>query len=402
MNFSLQMLAVLHTIYEFRLLPPGAETSMFSGIETTSRLTVSPDGWNPGDRRKLNESAVQKRAQKHLPPDFTVTRQSWNGCKGATKGKKIIWYGIKCAIEGLDPLPQHLEIEEEIISFGGGEVLGEANKRLREEIKKNKADISRLKDGRKEFENNFKNRAYTLQFIDGELLSELEDYKKIYEEAHLKLANEEKLRQKLDFENKKLRSEVNDLNEKTQNIGVTKQSEAKCFPPINLSPKIENISRDSENLMHEYYQLRDNAWDTLVTQARGKTPDYIFFVFHNFNIDIESFIETQLKAILPAMSINYVFACHQQHQARRKRMFLVASDLCRRQVFVHYIIGAPPPSNVTNIKPNNRHVIEDLHKQISIDLNSCRPKIDPFNPVREGFHQAWIVRTGNNAQSQTC
>ena len=396
MSFSPQMLAVMQTIFEFRHLPPGSENSLPKDGGLPERLPDAPEGWNPGDKRKLNESAVERRAQRILKPNQkTVRRQSWIGCGNDTQGQKVIWHRIKRAIEGQEALPGHDEIEEQIASFGGEDILREIIKRLRQEIEEKEAEIFKLKDGRRQFEENFRNRAYTEQFIKGELLSEFNDYKKTYEAAQLKLANEENLRQKLELQNANLRQEVRILKTMAKNVGMTETSSATRKNLVNHSPKLTGLSKDSQTPMLDYYRLRDEAWDALIGKAGGNAPDYIFFVFHNFNIDVEAFIESKLNPIVPAGAINFVFACHQPNIGRRKSMSAEAKYLCKMQPVAYYVLGSPPPSNVTDIRTGSRDVREELHKQVSHDLLSRRPKIDSFNPVREGFQVVRIERVDN-------
>lgn len=394
MNFSQQMLAVMHVIYIFRQYPPGSDDA----LRTKKQLRPLPDPperWSRGDLRNLNESAVQDRAREELKDKgLTVSRQSWLGCEKATKGKKVIWHGIKRAMDGFDPLPEHIEIEEQIKCFGktgDPAALKEENERLRAEMEKRDRAIRELEDGRRHFEEEFKNRAYTRQFIDGELLEELDHFRELFEASKAKLENEEQLRAKVDLANTRLRAEVEDLKAKAKGIGLVRLSEGKCKPPINLSPNLKDMLKSSKDPMRDYYDLRDEAWDELVDKAGKNNPDYLFLVFHKFNIEVQSFIGSKISPVIPASTSSIVFACYQPIESRRKTMYNKSRDLSKFPPIV-FLVEGMMNTKVTDINAENRDLFEILHEQVCKESQGLKPKVQPSNPVREGYRQVWIER----------
>ena len=399
MNFTQQMLTVMEVIHIFRQYPAGSDDALRT-IERLKPLPDAPKGWRRGDRRPLIELAVEERAQAMLAAKgLTVTRQSWHGCEGATKGRKVIWHGIKRAMEGLDPLPEHAEIEKQIEWFGTTDepsALKEMVERLGEELIDKKRIIAELKDGRKQFEEEFKIKAYTEQYVYGELLEELVDFRKNYETAQAKLASAEKLRQGLDLANRRLREQVAELKTRAEGIGLAINSGAKPTPPIDHSPTIASIKKDSQSPMRDYYDLRDAAWDNLLTSAKNDAPDYVFLVFHKFNIDVQHFIISKLSPLLPAGATNVVFACYQPNASFRKSMFGEISKLSKMTPIVYVVEGTPAPeSNVTPIKAEKKDIRIKLHMQVVEESTGNRPAVEPFNPVREGFRQVWIERVND-------
>ena len=84
MHFSNQMMAVLQVIWGLRQGPPGSENRSRKGTTNFKKQPKAPPNWKPGDKRKLNELAVERKARELLirqaspgEKSLTVARASW-------------------------------------------------------------------------------------------------------------------------------------------------------------------------------------------------------------------------------------------------------------------------------------------------------------------------------------
>jgi hypothetical protein len=140
------------------------------------------------------------------------------------------------------------------------------------------------------------------------------------------------------------------------------------------------------------------AWDALATRSSKKAPDYIFFVFHKFNIDINKFISTNIP--VPRGVTSYVFACYQPSASKRERWFTKACELTKSPqikpvvIIVENDMRVPADadqgkSNVVQFPAEATEVADKLRELAHKESG----KADPHNPIVEGFRQVWIERS---------
>jgi hypothetical protein len=393
MFFTLQQEAVMQVIWTFRQRY-GSDQVIKAGDEP-GPLPDPPDGWKPGDIRRLNQRAVVQRTNILLAAQTpegvkpkTVARSNWTNQKANEE-----WKGIYQAIRGEEPIPQ--EVEDAIASFGETDatrVHVEQIQLLTKEVAEKDSIIRSLVSGREDFEN----KAYTQQFVDHETLELVSDLKKKYGIAQQALDAAEKSRIKYELRNKKLRDELDGLTKNVNAIGLSGGAKEKA-KHRDFSPNLSGLKADSATLLKDYRELSDKAWDTMLKTSSKTAPDYIFLVFHKFNIDVKKFIKTTIP--LPGGVTSYVFASYQPHASKRERLLKAACDLTKNphiKPIVFLVEGDPlvqtddveADSNLVQFPIEKHDVVGRLH---ALMLEESRG-IDPYNPVREGFRQVWIIK----------
>lgn len=398
MHFNQQQDAVLYVIWKYWGLPPGSDKFVKAG-EKPITVPEPPPGWKPGQPRRLNQKTVVQQANILLKKDAIkvgaepkqVGRGNWTDKKASAE-----WKGIYLALQGGEtgePIPQ--AVLDALAAFDERDKTHiESNlvDSLMEEIKVKDNFILELNNSREEFET----KAYTRQYIEAETYDLLKDLKKNYEAAHERLAAEEQTRIKIEQRNRKLNEELVSLKKDFSSLmlGAGGNGES-TNPPVDFSPKLAALDKNSNQLMRDYRQKMNEAWDALIDKADKKAPDYIFIIFHKFNIDIKKYITESIP--VPHGVTSYVFACYQPNASKRERWFAKACEMTKSKQIKPVVIIVDDGTRFS-VNAGNDNVVQfpsgaiEIADKLRVQALKELDKADPCNPVVEGFRQVWIER----------
>lgn len=396
MHFNQQQEAVLYFIWKYWGLPPGSDKYVETGEEPI-RVPEPPPGWKPGQIRRLNQRTIvqkanillQKNAEKVGAEPKQVGRGNWTDKKAAAE-----WKGIYLALQGGEtgePIPQ--AVLDAIAAFDERDktyIESTLVDSLMDEVKVKDSIILELNNSRKDFET----KAYTRQYIEAETYDLLNDLKNDYAAAHGRLAAEEQTRIKIEERNRKLSKELESLKKNLDSmmLGVSGNGES-TNPPVDFSPKLEVLDKNSTQLMRDYRKNMNEAWEALIDKAKRKAPDFIFIIFHKFNIDIKKFIAERIPE--PSGVTSYVFACYQPSALKRERWFAKACEMTKSQQIKPVVILVDDGTRFSveagkdNVVQFPSGAIEIADKLRVLALKEL-DKAEPCNPVVEGFRQVWI------------
>lgn len=367
MDFNEQMLAVIQVIWTIRNNPGEGEKV---GRRQLNHLKVADAAC----------TLLANWAKKREEPSKTVSRQNWYN-----KGVKAEWKAIRRAIDGDPPLLGEEGVENEIKKFDEDDetgILKELNRELQRELAEKNAVI----EGHEEECERCKIKAYTDQHKEFRFEHEYETWKNEFENVQIKLAKEEKNRERYQADANSLRKTVEDLKNHLAKRGLGQSTGA---TPIHLDfyPDLTAILVDEpKTMLRQYNTRREEAWDRLKDKAGKSPPGQIFLVFHKFNIDDKTLIETKLPLV--AGPVNYVFSCYQPSSSRRQKMYAEAASFLPFSPSVVIVEGTPVSQNVVQLDAVKRDVREQLCSLVQGQTRG----FDYYHFLEEGYEHVQVVR----------
>jgi len=360
---------VLQAIWEFRSLQGGQRVKL-------NHLELE----RYAEEIRLNRLKVELQAE-NIPhrTEKPIRRQNWYNLEAIVE-----WQAIRRAIDGLEPLNGHEEIEKAIASFGAAD----SQKVIAARIAELQAALdecrNKLKVQTTTFDE-FKRKAYGDQYVEGRFKEEYEHYKQQYENYIEQASKDETLRKQLDAELTKLRSENKELK-RLMDVSTNVTDCGNVFgKPKLFIPDIKEINAEGtdSDLIEKYRALKTESFLVMMKEAARKAPDEIFLVFHRFNIDISKYIRTGLP--YSKNRLTYVFACYEPVSEKRHEFFINAAKKSTVKPRVFLVLGEPTTPNVIPLQADPG-VEERLRSKAKAMM------FRPYNLDEESYVQVSIKR----------
>jgi len=324
-------------------------------------------------------SEILKRRTSENEMFGKIKRQNWYN-----HNAKKEWKAIRRSINGETPLVGQTQVETEIAKFDAvdtAKLLSDEIFNLKSELKKYRKIIS---GHEQEFEE-FRSKTYATQYLDLKYQHEYQSYKEQFENIQIEVGKEKKLRQNYQSQTKMLRKKRDDLKRILSRQDNNHHNATPLYK--DLSPCVDRLEQALIAEMYKNYQsLKDAAWEEMVARVRRQKPDTVFLIFHQFNCDLQQYIDN--KVPLVSGSLNFVYGCFEPFSMRRKKMYQTVSSLLSIPPHVIIVNGFESVQNVVELDVTKRKKQDQLCEYVA----SLTRGIEFYDVLEEGFKILTIER----------